>query len=194
MAQPTWTGLDPPVLEGRALNVGRGDWQQGPGAEALIRPKWLAYVQVDGHAIYGDVPRMPSAPANVTYQGELAWSDRLRLDLAAYADGRVHTALVYRYAASFFQGWGDHPEDAWEWGHYNARDLATPARSVFPFMLGTPSEPPPPPDGRDESRARQELDAAIQELAGSLPIRLRWGRPTRALEHAREAHHALGWS
>ena len=142
MAQPTWNGLDPLTITDGVLDIGRGDWVAGQGGEALKQPKWMPVVWVDGAQINGVVPQMPSVnlPENgdVVYPGEVAWEQRKKLDLAAfgYADGKEHYGTVRRYAASFFDGWGDHPQDAWEWGHYNTADLVSEAVSGFTFTLG----------------------------------------------------------
>lgn len=166
-----WLGLDALQLRGYVLDVGRGDWQQGQSAsEPLINPKWLAYVTVDGRAIYGDVPTMPSVPATVHYAGELPWDQRLRLDLSGYADGKPHVAEVHRYAASYFKGWGDHPEDAWEWGHYSADDKGTPAQTTLPFTLGLPA--PRPRDAPDVPGAITAIDEAIRALEASWGYKL----------------------
>jgi hypothetical protein len=146
MAQPTWTSLDPLSLDlsTGVLEVGRGDWQQGKGnAEPLISPKWAAQVEVDGRVIHGGTPGMPSVPADKVYSWETPWDRRLTINLKSlgFADGKPHTARVRVFAATFFKGWGDAPEDRWEWGHTSAKD-DSPAVLEKQFSFGAPPTDP----------------------------------------------------
>lgn len=148
MAQPMYTSLDPLLISGTTLEIGRGNWQPGQDAGSqLTNPKWMAFVRIDGQDVRGQVPQLPSVKAHVTYPDELPWDQRCRVDLSRFADGRTHEVKVWIYAASYFDGWGDHPEDAWEWGHHSSRD-GSPAVQSRSFRF-EPAEPPPPPPADD---------------------------------------------
>lgn len=177
MAQPAYTGLDTPFRKGanlEILDIGHGDWKQGQSLQDLANPKWVAVVLIDGKVVYGETPRMPSVPASQTYSGELGWDRRLELDLAkaGYADGRAHILDTYIYAASFFKGWGDHPDDAYEWGHFSVNDpgdQSTPARFHQSFTIAAaqppPVEPPPPPPSGEDF-----VTAALHDVRAGLEL------------------------
>jgi hypothetical protein len=129
-------------------------------------PKWRAWVVVDGRTVHGGLPGMPSVPDSTVYPDEISWNSRFQFDLAPWADGKPHQLSVYRFAAQFFQGWGDHPNSAWEWGHYAAADLVSPAAFTLKFTLGqTPSpSPAPAPSGLySPAEAKQRIVAEVEK-------------------------------
>jgi hypothetical protein len=109
---------------------------------------------------------MPSVAESTVYPDGVSWDQRLTVDLSRFADGREHVAKVYVYAAQFFQGWGDHPNNAWEWGHFSASDQTTPAAFTLKFTLGqTPSpSPAPAPSGLySPAEAKQRIVAEVEK-------------------------------
>jgi hypothetical protein len=167
MSQPVWTSLEPPTISGTTLGVGRGDWRAGGDLGELTLPKWRAWIVVDGRTVHGGPPGMPSVPASVVYPDEISWNSRLQFDLTPWADGKPHQLEVYRFAAQFFQGWGDHPNSAWEWGYYSAADLTSPAAWSTKFTFGAPIPAPPPPPSPDAlyapSEAKRNIVAEVEK-------------------------------
>jgi hypothetical protein len=173
MPQPTWNGLAPPVIdEGTGMaRFGRGDWQAGQGGGPLERPKWMPVVDIDGRRLWGIEPQMPSVGipegGDIVYPGETPWDQYRTLDLRVlgFADGVEHHGLFRCFAASFFDGWGDHPQDAWEWGHYNTADLYSPAVIAFRFTLaGSPPPPPPLPAVPTMEEVQRAAQGELQRM------------------------------
>lgn len=175
MAQPAYTGLDTPFRKGanlEILDIGHGDWKQGQSLQELASPKWVAVVVIDGRRIYGQTPVMPSVPVSSVFGGELPWDQRLEINLAdrGYADGRAHILDTYIYAASFFKGWGDHPDDAWEWGHYSVNDpgdQSTPARFHQSFTIAA-AQPVPQPEPTPPPSSGDFVTLALHDVRGGL--------------------------
>jgi hypothetical protein len=175
VSQPVYTSLDPLTIRDGTLDIGRGNWRAGGDLGELTRPKWLAHITIDGTRVYGSVPRMPSAPETTTYPGELPWDKRLTLPLGSWSDGKPHAVVAHIFAAQFFEGWGDYPDNAWEWGHFSADDGRTPAVLTTTFTLGTSPAPTPPPPSPTVTLESAQTKA-IQALYDLVEAQRRAGR------------------
>jgi hypothetical protein len=140
-----WTSLDPVVVRDGIIEISRGNWGQGRGVEPLIRPKWLAVLDIDGQRIHGTPPLMPWVKESTIYPMEAGWETRIQVAIPTkFKDGRPHTYTAHIFVANYFEGWGDVPENRWEWGHYNSAHDA-PARVAGVFTVNTAPEPSPEP-------------------------------------------------
>lgn len=144
MAAPRWFSRENITAYATEVWINPGNWRQY-GGDPLIDGKWMAVVFVDGVQVHGTVPTMPEVPAATIYPDELPIGTPLLLDLSAYTTGS-HTVTTNNYAASFFEGWGDHPDDSWEWGNVDTVTQSIPY-SVSTTFPGTGTAPPVPPEG-----------------------------------------------
>lgn len=180
MARPAWTSKkNPPVTIDATtarVNVG-GNWVQGQSLQPLNQPRWVTAWRVDGGPWSNPGPPSRSKPdAPIAGAGVLS----------RVLEPGVHVYEVQLWAGNLYDYPADPDSPMYEWGTGNVTDDSP---YVIRFDATGGATPPP---GPDIVHARAELDAAILELDGSLPIRLGWGRPVRALKHARAARNLLG--
>jgi hypothetical protein len=176
-----WTSRDEPpvVFEGDKVRANQGNWVQGQGLEPLNEPRYFFSWAIDGGSWSSPYPPSRTRP----------------LDAVPGVGDHTRELLpgVHKYTLLVAAGSLDPRDGGWiEWGWKDVRgnDYRVDFDATGPGAPPPPPPPPPPPEPR-LGEARRELDAAIQELAGSLPVRLGWGRPIRALAHARAARRAL---
>lgn len=76
----------------------------------------------------------------------------------------TYTLLVY--AGTYFQGWGDHPDDAIEWGSDDQGKNPSGVPRVNAVTFTVAALPPPPPDGPSFGELRAHAVSDLERAAG----------------------------
>lgn len=149
MATPRWWSKDEPAYAviGTTVTAATGNWKQFPSGEQLNRPRYIYRWWVNGQPVrigYDLSPIPSSSPPSASFVGEGDYS----IDVARFGPG-THHVVFQVWAGNYFTGWGDHPDDAIEWGGDQNTD-----RSPYVVALAvTVAAPPPPPPATKLTRA-----------------------------------------